>query len=75
MLRFQRSTVQAEPLFPDVYAGLRVFWDSTDTRMAKSGYLACATCHPDGEHDGLTWDFTARGEGLRNTVELRGGAE
>jgi CxxC motif-containing protein (DUF1111 family) len=40
--------------------------------MARDGYIACASCHPDGTHDGLTWDFTSRGEGLRNTITLEG---
>jgi len=32
--------------------------------------LACASCHPEGGDDGLTWRFTA---GLRRTPSLRGG--
>ncbi len=42
------------------------------SRMALDGYLACAVCHDDGGHDGRTWDFSHRGEGLRNTIDLRG---
>src|SRR5207344_442127 len=34
----------------------------------------CASCHNDGGHDGRTWDLTSLGEGLRNTVNLRGRA-
>lgn len=52
--------------------GERIFHASGDPRMSRDGYLSCATCHPDGEGDGLTWDFTDRGEGLRNTPSLRG---
>ena len=33
----------------------------------------CVLSH-DGGHDGQTWDFTGRGEGLRNTIDLRGRA-
>ena len=40
-----------------------------DTRMTKTGYIACAHCHPAGDHDGQTWDFTDRGR-LRNTTSL-----
>ena len=40
--------------------------------MAELEDAACATCHLDGGHDGRTWDFTGRGEGLRNTISLRG---
>ena len=34
--------------------------------------MSCATCHADGGHDGRTWDLTGFGEGLRNTISLRG---
>jgi hypothetical protein len=37
-------------------------------------YISCAACHNDGGHDGRTWDFTGFGEGLRNTISLRGRA-
>jgi hypothetical protein len=63
-----------DPLETDVLTGLQLFWEAGDRRVARSGYLACAHCHPDGDHDGLTWDFTGRGEGLRNTTTLWGRA-
>jgi hypothetical protein len=34
--------------------------------------MSCASCHNDGDGDGRTWDLTGMGEGLRNTVHLRG---
>ena len=68
------STVASEPLAADVLAGKRIFYASRDPRMSLSSYLSCASCHLDGEGDGLTWDFTQRGEGLRNTIPLRGRA-
>ncbi|TNE87144.1 MAG: hypothetical protein EP330_19440 [Deltaproteobacteria bacterium] len=52
--------------------GERVFHGSGDVRMSRDAYLSCASCHPEGGHDGLTWDFTSRGEGLRDTPILRG---
>jgi len=66
-----------EPLREALLVGKKLFHTSRDTRMAKSGYITCSNCHPDGHHDGLTWDFTDRGEGLRNTTSLldRGGTE
>jgi len=67
-------TVDVEPLAPDVLAGAIVFHRSRDARMSRTRYLSCASCHRDGEADGLIWDFTQRGEGLRNTVPLRGRA-
>src|SRR5690606_12956781 len=33
---------------------------------------SCAACHLDGFEDGQVWDFTDRGEGLRNTTSLLG---
>ena len=70
--RAQVTTVESEALSPEVLLGKQVFYDASDRRMGRDGYLACATCHLDGEHDGRTWDFTDRGEGLRNTTTLIG---
>ncbi len=67
-------TVLTEPLDAEVLLGKQLFYSSADTRLADSGYIACAHCHPDGRDDGQTWDFTDRGEGLRNTTSLEGRA-
>ena len=63
-----------EPLPPEVLRGRQLFNDSFDTRVARDGYIACAHCHLDGESDNRVWDFTDRGEGLRNTISLVGRA-
>lgn len=63
-----------DPLTAEEYAGRLIFQQAVDPRMTKDGYLSCATCHLDGDDDGRTWDFTDRGEGLRNTVSLLGKA-
>jgi hypothetical protein len=73
-LRWSYPTVEDDPLSPTVLLGKQLFNDSRDPRLAKHGYVACATCHPEGDHDGQTWDFTGRGEGLRNTTSLLGRA-
>jgi DNA-binding beta-propeller fold protein YncE/cytochrome c peroxidase len=65
-------TSAGEPMSPQVLLGKRVFYNAADTRMAKDGYLSCATCHIDGGKDGRVWDFTHKGEGLRRTTDLRG---
>ena len=65
-------TVAREPLDDVVLRGKRVFHFAGDRRMSKDGYIACASCHDDGGADGQTWDFTQSGEGLRNTISLRG---
>ena len=66
------SAVANEALSPQVLSGKRIFYNAGDKRMSAEGYMSCATCHADGGHDGRTWDFTQRGEGLRNTTDLRG---
>ncbi len=68
----QIQTVSQEGLSPDVLRGKQIFYDAADPRMNRDGYLSCATCHLDGGHDGRVWDFTGRGEGLRNTISLKG---
>jgi cytochrome c peroxidase len=62
----------AEKLAPEVLTGKQLFYDASDLRMSKDGYISCATCHLDGFEDGRVWDFTVVGEGLRNTVSLLG---
>ena len=54
--------------------GKQLFYDARDPRLARDGYMSCATCHNDGGHDGRVWDLTGFGEGLRNTIALRGRA-
>ncbi len=71
-LLWETSLVEAEPLDAAVLQGKKLFAQSGDTRISKDGYIACASCHPDGDHDGMTWDFTSRGEGMRNTASLLG---
>ncbi len=66
------DTVATEPLTPSVLLGKTIFYNASDPRMSPEGYISCATCHLDGSHDGRTWDFTGRGEGLRNTPTLQG---
>lgn len=68
------KTVAAEKLTPEVLLGKQIFYNSADDRMARDNYISCATCHLDGGSDQRVWDFTARGEGLRNTTELKGRA-
>jgi hypothetical protein len=65
---------QIEPLDSEILQGKRLFHTASDTRITRSGYIACSHCHPDSDHDGQTWDFTQRGEGMRNTTSLLGKA-
>ena len=68
------SSVAVERLAAAVLRGKQLFYDARDTRLARDGYLSCASCHNDGGSDGRTWDLTGLGEGLRNTIQLRGRA-
>ena len=68
------ALVDEEPLDEPLWWGKVLFNDSRDLRLTAAGYMACAHCHLDGEADGRTWDFTDRGEGLRNTTSLLGRA-
>jgi DNA-binding beta-propeller fold protein YncE/cytochrome c peroxidase len=70
----ERSSASVELLPPQVLAGKRIFYRASDPRMSSEGYLSCASCHLDGDQDGRVWDFSGRGEGLRNTISLRGRA-
>jgi mono/diheme cytochrome c family protein len=74
-------TVDTDKLAANVLLGKRIFYQAADTSglstlptMSLEGYISCASCHVDGQHDGMTWDFTNRGEGFRNTTDLRGRA-
>ena len=61
----------SESLTAQVLLGKQVFYNAQDTRMSNFNYLSCASCHLDGGEDGRVWDFTDRGEGLRNTATLQ----
>jgi cytochrome c peroxidase len=63
-----------EPLSPELLLGKRLFHDAADPRLSRDSYVACAHCHLDGVGDRRVWDFTDRGEGLRNTTDLIGRA-
>jgi YVTN family beta-propeller protein len=68
------ATRGSERLSAQVLRGKQLFYDARDPRLARDSYLSCATCHNDGGHDGRVWDLTGAGEGLRNTISLRGKA-
>ena len=56
------------PLPPEIALGRLLFHAAADVRIAKDG-RACASCHPDGRDDGITWSTP---EGPRRTILLAG---
>ncbi|MSQ91474.1 MAG: DUF1929 domain-containing protein [Gammaproteobacteria bacterium] len=66
--------VSSEKLSAQVLQGKQLFYDAKDIRLARDAYISCASCHNDGGYDGRVWDLTGFGEGLRNTIGLRGRA-
>ncbi len=58
----------ATTLPSDVALGRLVFHMGGDTRISKDG-RACASCHPDGRDDAITW---ATPEGPRRSILLAG---
>jgi YVTN family beta-propeller protein len=63
-------TVTQIPLPPALLNGKRLFHTSDDPRLAKNQWVACNSCHFEGEHDGRTWTFAFSGP--RNTTGLLG---
>jgi YVTN family beta-propeller protein len=68
------SVVSTDKLGAQVLQGKRLFYDARDTRLSRDRYISCASCHHDGAADGRVWDLSDGGEGLRNTINLRGRA-
>jgi YVTN family beta-propeller protein len=66
------ASIATERLTAQVKLGKQLFYDALDPRLARDRYLSCAACHNDGGHDGRVWDLAGFGEGLRNTISLRG---
>lgn len=70
--RIPATPGQPEPLDPEVLQGARLFNTSVDPRISSNQKVACASCHTDGQSDGLIWDFAQFGAGQRKTLPLRG---
>lgn len=59
--------VAAEPWGAALLQGAIRFNTAADPRMARAGWIACASCHADGGSDGVTW---ALNDGPRQTPAL-----
>jgi len=69
MPRLAALTVGPERLPPAAAHGRQLFFTSRDPRISSFGQFACATCHPEGRQDGLTWRLD---KGPRQTPILAG---
>jgi sugar lactone lactonase YvrE len=59
----------ASPRGKQVEAGAELFRRSGDARLSEGGALACASCHPEGRSDGLSWRL---GKSILQTPMLAG---
>jgi YVTN family beta-propeller protein len=59
--------VTAETLAPELLRGKILFNSATDPRLTRGSWISCASCHPDGGADGVTWIFP---DGPRQTPPL-----
>ncbi len=66
------AVVGNEALSAQLLNGKQLFYDAADDRLALDNYMSCASCHNDGGDDGRVWDLTGMGEGVRNTINLKG---
>jgi YVTN family beta-propeller protein len=64
--------VTGETLAADVLAGKILFNSAADPRLSQGGWIACASCHPHGGTDGVTWMFP---DGPRQTPPLWNAAQ
>jgi YVTN family beta-propeller protein len=55
-------------LAPDVRLG-KIQFNTANPPMTSQRWIACSSCHPDGDHDGRTWQNP---EGLRRTLHFFG---
>lgn len=63
-----RVDVTKCPLNDELLLGKTLFYTALQPMSARS-WISCASCHPDGDADGRTWQ---QPEGLRNTQPLAG---
>ncbi len=59
--------VTGETLDPQVLRGKILFNNASDPRLSQGSWTSCASCHPDGGTDGVTWMLP---DGPRQTPPL-----
>ena len=73
-------TTTTIPLPPLLLEGKRLFYSSAEPDVARAAWIACNSCHVEGEHDGRTWLLQYLGDVpigatpviTRNTTSLLG---
>lgn len=68
----RRFLVSEARLDESVSAGRALFYDGEGGAVSGSGNVSCASCHPEGGSDGLTWDLP---EGRFQTPVTRGASQ
>src|SRR5206468_3441016 len=64
----QPTWTKESKLSAELAFGRKLFHHTDDPRISQDG-RACASCHPDGREDALTWSTP---EGPRQTIMLAG---
>jgi YVTN family beta-propeller protein len=64
----QKIRVCENPLGDEILRGKVLFYSALEPMVGRR-WISCASCHPDGDADGRTWQNP---EGLRNTTALFG---
>ena len=67
-IEIARVAVTDNPLSEDLLLGKKLFYTALQPMSSRS-WISCASCHPDGDADGRTWQ---QPEGLRQTQPLAG---
>lgn len=66
--RLGRVKVCDPPKTPEWVRG-KILFSTAERPLTRARWIACASCHPDGHHDGRTWQNP---EGLRDTPPFLG---
>jgi hypothetical protein len=61
------TPVTTETLEPEVLHGKILFNNATNPKLSQGSWISCASCHPDGGTDSVTWIFP---DGPRQTPAL-----
>lgn len=59
--------VTTEPLEKEVLRGKILFNNASNRKLSQGSWISCASCHPDGGSDGVTWIFP---DGPRQTPPI-----